>query len=84
MSFPQTLARMFFPSSLYDEVCNSSKHWMIQCTLCGKERSVWDAGGIRWRAASIGKRIPAHCSHCDKLVAARIYYKDEVDAETDA
>lgn len=27
-----------------------SRRWMVRCP-CGFERSVWDMGGIRWKAA---------------------------------
>ena len=27
-----------------------SRQWMIRCEACGYEQSVWDAGGMRWKA----------------------------------
>jgi hypothetical protein len=35
-------------------------------------RSVWDAGGIRWKAASVGKRTVVQCSRCGGLREAAI------------
>lgn len=75
MSTVQQLAEKLLPASWFCRVRNSSEHWMIQCTKCNSERSVWDAGGIRFGASSAGKRIAAKCSRCDAVVAARVYYK---------
>ena len=77
MSLSQKIARLTLPSSWYDRVQESSQRWMIQCTGCKSERSVWAAGGIRYGAASTGKRILARCTTCGNLVSARVYYRDE-------
>jgi len=40
-----------------------SRAWMVQCTHCGFERSIWDLGGIRYKAA--GKpRMLMRCAKC--------------------
>lgn len=41
-----------------------SRAWHIQCTECGSSKSVWELGGVRYKAASSGKRIRGHCSVC--------------------
>jgi hypothetical protein len=42
-----------------------SREWMTGCRTCGWERSVWDAGGLRWKAK--GKsRTRMSCLQCNK------------------
>ena len=42
-----------------------SREWMIEAD-CGLRISVWDAGGIRYKARSIKKRKWGRCPHCGK------------------
>lgn len=42
-----------------------SKEWMCRCTVCGFERSVWEAGGIRFKAFG-NKREYQSCPECKK------------------
>jgi hypothetical protein len=39
-----------------------SRAWKLRCP-CGAEQSVWDAGGIRWKAAGKPRRW-LKCSKC--------------------
>jgi len=42
-----------------------SRAWLVQCTHCGFERSIWDLGGIRYKAA--GKpRMLMRCGKCGR------------------
>ena len=83
MSIVQRLAELVLPDSWYLKVRDSSDRWMIQCTRCKTERSVWSVGGIRFGAASVGKRMVAQCSTCEDVVLARVYFRDaESDKET--
>jgi hypothetical protein len=47
-----------------DDLEEESRAWHIQCTECGSSKSVWELGGVRYKAASRGKRIRGHCSTC--------------------
>ncbi len=42
-----------------------SRAWMVQCPHCGFERSIWDLGGIRYKAAG-NPRMLARCPGCGK------------------
>ncbi|MEI9852950.1 MAG: hypothetical protein WDN24_21225 [Sphingomonas sp.] len=55
-----------------------SREWTIECLGCGRERSVWDVGGIRFLAAG-RPRIAIRCSGCggDR---GRLYRKPEAAA----
>jgi predicted RNA-binding Zn-ribbon protein involved in translation (DUF1610 family) len=41
-----------------------SREWMLVCPRCGHARSVWDLGGVRYKAASKGKRKRMRCPAC--------------------
>jgi hypothetical protein len=76
MSFAQNLAERVLPERLFQRVKSVSECWMIQCTQCGSQRSVWSIGGIRFGAYSREKRLAAHCSKCDTTVAAKVYFQE--------
>ena len=57
-----------------------SREWMVQCPKCGHEISVWEAGGIRYKARGTVRRL-GRCSKCGKTSMLRIYHKPSADAE---
>jgi DNA-directed RNA polymerase subunit RPC12/RpoP len=42
-----------------------SRAWMVRCPHCGFERSVWDTGGIRYKAAGTSRNYIS-CPSCGK------------------
>lgn len=42
--------RTFFPRT-YVAMEAESREWIVHCPKCGHEVSVWDIGGIRYKAA---------------------------------
>ena len=65
----------FFPG-LAARMEQDSRKWMVQCPKCGHEISVWDAGGIRYRARGTVRRL-GRCSQCQKLRMLRIYLPEK-------
>lgn len=57
-----------------------SRQWMVQCPGCKREISVWDAGGIRYKARGAARRL-GECSTCGKMRLLRIYRPDVVEPE---
>ena len=51
-----------------------SRTWMMRCA-CGHERSVWDAGGIRWKAAG-NPRVRQGCAQCGQITWHTIYRRE--------
>jgi DNA-directed RNA polymerase subunit RPC12/RpoP len=51
-----------------------SRAWMVQCPHCGFERSVWDTGGIRYKAAGTSRNY-MRCPSCGKRGWNKIYWK---------
>ncbi len=74
MSISQRIAKRILPTAWFNRIRESSQRWMIQCSKCKSQRSIWSVGGIRFGAASVGKRVATHCSTCGRIVAARVYY----------
>ena len=53
-----------------------SRQWMMQCPGCGHEVSVWDSGGIRYKASGTVWRL-GRCSQCRKMGMLRVYRREE-------
>ena len=49
-----------------------SRQWMVQCPKCHHEISVWEAGGIRYKARGTVRRL-GRCSRCGERSMLRIY-----------
>ena len=56
MSSLQKLVVSILPKKWAASVESESRTWIIRCSSCGLERSVWEAGGIRWKAAGTARR----------------------------
>jgi ribosomal protein S27E len=55
-----------------------SRTWMVRCRKCGNERSIWDMGGLRYKARGRPWRL-VRCSSCNRLRWARVYRRVDVD-----
>lgn len=84
MSAAQRIFERILPATWFARIRESSEHWMIQCTKCKSEKSVWSVGGIRFGAATIGKRVAANCSTCGHVVAARVHYQKDGHVENNS
>lgn len=71
MSTVQHIARHVLPLTVYNAVRDQSQHWMMRCP-CGHETSVWEMGGIRWKAD--GKAIRwGRCGGCGERYVGQVY-----------
>lgn len=64
MTFLQKLLVTWLPSRWAQAIQAESQSWLLRCPACGTTRSVWDVGGIRFKAASRSKRLYLRCAHC--------------------
>jgi hypothetical protein len=71
MTLIQKVVTALMPKTWADDMRRESLGWMQRCT-CGHEISVWDAGGIRWKAKGSPKRLLA-CPGCGKVTVHSIY-----------
>jgi len=74
-SFIQKIFKAILPQTLYEDMEKESRAWMIQCEKCKSEKSYWEAGGIRWKAAG-NPRMYRMCAVCGEKRWLRIYKKD--------
>jgi hypothetical protein len=74
MSALQKLFVRLLPRAWAEDMEAESRAWMIRCT-CGYEQSIWDAGGVRWKAAGNPKRLQ-RCAHCGNRTWHTVYRKD--------
>ncbi len=51
-----------------------SREWMLQCQRCGYEVSVWDSGGIRYKARGKPRRY-GKCRNCQQRSWLTLYRK---------
>ena len=63
MSAPQRFFKAILPPAAFAAMKAESRAWMMKCPHCGHEYSVWDIGGIRYKAAGTPKRNAA-CPAC--------------------
>ncbi|MCP5097814.1 MAG: hypothetical protein GY943_19885 [Chloroflexi bacterium] len=66
MTFTQKFVMTYLPKSWSTAIRAESENWMLHCPTCGSVRSVWDAGGIRYKAASVSKRVHVWCNSCGR------------------
>jgi hypothetical protein len=74
MSFYQKLLTAIVPRRWADEMEAESRSWMLHCNVCGLERSVWEIGGVRWKAAGHPSRR-MHCPRCGQTTWHKLYRK---------
>lgn len=55
------------------DIERESREWRISCPHCGRDRSVWSAGGIRYKAFGV-KHTAGFCSRCGCMRTLRIYH----------
>lgn len=78
MNWLQKLLSGAAPGREPNSIEAESRAWVLRCK-CGHETSVWDKGGIRWKACGRPYRL-WRCGKCRKLVWGRLY-KQRLDAD---
>lgn len=70
-SLIRKLVLKIVPRAVAEDMEAHSRTWMLRCP-CGHERSVWDIGGIRWKAVGNSKNL-LRCPSCGKLTWHTMY-----------
>jgi DNA-directed RNA polymerase subunit RPC12/RpoP len=65
MSAIQKLFTAFLSQKAAADLEAESRSWMVRCPSCSFERSIWELGGIRWKAAGNPRRY-MRCPQCGK------------------
>lgn len=72
MAWLQKLLLGMMPAKMREAAIADTKQWRIRCLTCGHWRDLFSLGGIRYKAASKGKRTLCRCSVCGKLCGAAV------------
>ena len=71
LSGAQKFVKWFSSSSKFEKMMAESKEWKFTCNNCGQTSSIWDVGGIRYKAAG-NPSIRVKCPHCQKAGMQKI------------
>ena len=63
------------PRRAYRALCEGTKNCLIECP-CGARRDVWEAGGIRYKAAGEPRQFGS-CAACGKATWQKVRRKRE-------
>jgi len=72
MSFFQRTLTAIVPRRWAEDMEAESRSWMLHCKVCGGERSVWEMGGVRWKAAGRPSCL-LHCPRCSRNTWHTLY-----------
>ena len=64
------LLKFILPAKAFAAVKAGSREWLAECP-CGHNRNVWDAGGVRYKAAGKPRQL-AYCPACGKRTMHKI------------
>jgi hypothetical protein len=74
MTSVQRFFTRIFPRAWAEDMRAESERWMVRCD-CGFERSVWEMGGIRWKASG-NPRKSLRCPQCGQVSWHKVYKKE--------
>ncbi len=66
----------FLAPGLMNRIEVESRTWMMHCTHCGCETSIWDAGGMRYKGLGTVYRL-GRCRNCGKISMLRVYKRNQ-------
>ncbi len=75
MPWLQHIIKHYFPKKLAQSIEKESQQWKVKC-VCGQEKSIWEIGGVRWKAKGNTKRL-TFCSQCNKRQMMTVYKSDK-------
>lgn len=71
MSFLQKVMLAVVPPKWAAAIETESRTWVMQCA-CGHVTSVWEMGGIRYKASGNPRRV-GRCAKCGKTINGQLY-----------
>jgi predicted RNA-binding Zn-ribbon protein involved in translation (DUF1610 family) len=71
----QKLFTGMVPATTAADMEAHSRAWMLQCPKCGYERSIWDMGGIRYKATGNSRNF-MRCVSCGKRSWHKMYKRE--------
>jgi rRNA maturation endonuclease Nob1 len=76
MSLIQRLILSVVPAAWGAAMERESRQWMLQCQACQHEVSIWDLGGIRYRAYGNSRKF-LRCPACGRRTWQKLYKRAE-------
>ena len=64
------------PKGMRSAMEAESREWVMRCPNCGAERSIWELGGIRYKARGQPRRRTT-CWECGKKGWFKTYRKEQ-------
>jgi DNA-directed RNA polymerase subunit RPC12/RpoP len=77
MTFIQKMVTALLPAKWAEAIEADSRRWLLRCPNCDTVQSVWDIGGVRYKAVSKGKRVGVRCSSCGQRHMMKMDKVDE-------
>ncbi len=74
MSALRKLLITVLPRRWAEDMEVESRAWLVRCPSCEFERSVWDLGGVRWKARGNPRRYLT-CPQCGRSGWHTVYRK---------
>jgi RNase P subunit RPR2 len=75
MSALQKFMLRILPKRWAEEMEAEAQMWMLRCSSCGFEHSLWEAGGIRWKSSKNSKTATVlRCQQCGKRAIHTVHY----------
>lgn len=75
----QNFLRRILPQTWFAAIERETKQWEVACP-CGERRSLWEMGGVRYKARGNPKRR-LHCLACNEMTWHRIRKRRKSDSE---
>jgi predicted RNA-binding Zn-ribbon protein involved in translation (DUF1610 family) len=79
MSVMQWLILSWMPKQWAESARADSMKWRYRCPKCGHTRSVWEIGGIRWKARG-NSRTFFRCPQCGRRSWHTFSYVDDPES----
>ncbi len=70
----QKLIKMFVSNRTFAAMEIESRAWKVKCPNCNHEQSIWELGGIRYKAAG-NKKLHRPCPNCGQRGWHTVYKK---------
>lgn len=74
LSRSQKVVKFFVSKSKFEAMAKESMQWVFKCDACKSKTSIWDLGGIRYKASGSPK-MELKCINCGKS-AMQAVFKD--------
>jgi hypothetical protein len=78
MAFMQKFVTKVLPKSWSQAIRHESENWLLRCPACDAVQSIWDIGGVRYKATSSNKKVMARCRHCSKTSLMPLEYRESL------